>query len=383
MKRYSDYLQRIRTVVWGQGLFTNVNCTNFERRCLLKYIVEPFMQHNPSASTHQNQWQVQQLAHIIGELGYDVDAMNYNDNKVKLHGTYDLVVDLHPVRNPVYKNHLTPSSIKVAYITGSNPSFANKAEEERIEYLYRRRGKKLKARRNQLPFEKDVFESYQAIFFIGNEYNWRTYEEYNVETVCFIRNNGYLELAQSDCSERSPRKFVYFGGTGSIHKGLDLLLDIFIERPELDLYVCSGFHNEKDFCRLYKQALFHTSNIHPMGFLDVFSTELATLFKQCAYIILPSCSEANAGSVLTGMSAGLIPLVSRESGFNDDEVYYFKENSLEAIGESIDHFSQMPIEWVCSESRRMISITQERYSPSHYIDSVREAFAVVLNNNHL
>lgn len=383
MKRYSEYLRKIRRMVWGQGLFTNVNGTNFEKRCLLKYIVEPFMQNNSFALAHQNQWQVRQLANVIGELGYDVDAMSYNDNKVKLQGTYDLIVDLHPVQNPIYENHIDSYSIKVAYITGSNPKFANNAEEERIEYLYRRRGKKIKARRNKPPFEKDVFESYNAIFFIGNEYNWHTYEDYEISTVCFIQNNGYLELAQPDCSERSPRKFLYLGGTGSIHKGLDLLLDIFVKRPELDLYVCSRFHNEKDFCRLYEQELFHTSNIHPVGFLDIFSAELAALFKQCAYVILPSCSEGMSGSILAGMSAGLIPLVSRESGFNDGEVYCFKENSLEAIEESIDHFSQMPIEWVCTESCRMISIIQDRYAPSHYVDSVREAFAVVLNNSNL
>ena len=380
MKRYSHYLRKIQAKIWGHGLLTNVNGTNFERRCLLKYIVEPFLQNNPSASTHQNQWQVRQLAHIIGEMGYDVDVMNYNDTKVTLHGTYDLVVDLHPVRNPIYENHLTPSCIKVAYITGSNPDFSNKAEEDRIEYLYRRRGKKLKARRNQTPFEKDVFETYHAIFFIGNEYNWRTYADYKGLTVCYIRNNGYLELAQPDCSARSPQKFIYLGGNGSIHKGLDLLLDIFSKRPELDLYVCSKLHNEKDFCRLYKQELFHTPNIHPVGFLDIFSTELAALLKQCAYVVLPSCSEGIAGSVLTGMSAGLIPLVSREAGFNDGEVYPFKENSVEAIEEAVDYFSQMPIEWVCTESFRMIEIIQDRYAPSHYIDSVREAFAVVLHS---
>ncbi|WP_314621160.1 hypothetical protein, partial [uncultured Selenomonas sp.] len=101
-----------------------------------------------------------------------------------------------------------------------------------------------------------------------------------------------------------------------VHKGLDLLLEIFGQKDfPFELYICSSFQSEKEFCEVYKSELFHTSNIHSVGFIDIMGEKFCEISEKCSFTILPSCSEGVAGSALTAMSAGIIPIVIRECGF--------------------------------------------------------------------
>lgn len=358
----------------------NVNGTTYDKQCLLLYITRPFWGKTINRS-HQNQWQARELARIIGEFGYNVDVIHYRDTEAKLKKKYDLIIDLHPGLNDVYKNFMSDSCIKVAYMTGSNQSFANKAEAERIEALFRRKGVRLMQRRYYRPFKKSEFESFDAMFFIGNSYNLKTYSEFNLKSVSFIKNTGYDFLKNTDFSKKSSQNFLFLGGPGQIHKGLDLLLDIFGVNKHLNLYVCSRFKRERDFYKLYKKALLHTDNIFPIGFVNIAGRKFKDICKLCSYVVLPSCSEGIATNVLTGMSAGLVPIASRECGFEDDEVHHFEDNSIDCIEETLNFFAQKTPEWVRAESMKAMEIVQTRYSEKNFSDSVRAAMRGLLSHH--
>jgi hypothetical protein len=365
--------------LFGYGLCKNVNRTNFPKNCLLLYIVDPFLT-GQIKPFHQNQWQVKELATIVSEFGFNVDVMNYNNTKVKLTVKYDLIIDLHPGLNNAYKNHMSDSCLRVAYITGSNPSFSNKAESDRLDYLFRRKGIRLRPMRYVNPFDKYEMANLDAVFFIGNSYNLKTFSGCNLKRVYYIKNTGYDFLKNEDFSKKSPQNFLFLGGVGQVLKGLDLLLDAFSRNKHLNLYVCTDFENEKIFCKIYKKELFHSSNIYPLGFVDITSNQFKNLTKICSYIILPSCSEGISGSVLTGMSAGLIPIVSRECGLEDNEVYHLQENSVEFISQIINMFSKKQIDWIITESRKAMEIVADKYSKNNYSVSVRNAMKGLLQN---
>ncbi len=297
--------------------------------------------------------------------------IQFNDRHAKLTKKYDLVIDLHPKINSIYADHLNTGAKRVAYITGSNPSFSNRAEMERINDIYQRRGTRLSPERYAEPFDQKLLSSFDAMFFMGNEYNLKTYDGYLPKKVSSIKNTGYEFLAEHTHSERSPKAFLFLASGGQVLKGLDLLLEVFAKNPNLDLYVCSYFKSEKDFTRLYHKELFETKNIHPIGGVDITSPAFAQLAKRCAYLIAPSCSEGQSGSVLTGMSAGLIPIVSRECGFNDDEVHILNDCQLETIENTIREYAQKPKEWREQEAERVLGIVRERYSNENFSESVR------------
>ena len=96
---------------------------------------------------------------------------------------------------------------------------------------------------------------------------------------------------------------------------------------------------------------------------------------------MPSCSEGIAGSVLTAMSAGLIPIVSKECGFEEDEVIHLRDCSMECIEENIKFYSSKDIEWIRMQCLRSIRIVEERYSSRNYTDSVKKALDGIIGNN--
>ena len=358
-------------------LLNNVFNDNGNKNCLLVYITDPFI--NGIKDNHQNSWQVIEIAKAISKFGYNIDVCDYNYNKKDFNKKYDLLIDLHPRDNAVYNKFLKPDCIKIAYLTGSNTSFSNIAEQKRIDDVYRRRNIKLIPRRQALLISKRI-EDYDASFFIGNEYNLKTYSEFKMPPVYFIKNTGYDFNFCND--RRKANNFMFLGSAGQVHKGLDLLLEVFAEKcRNCNLYVCSSFENESDFCEAYKYELYNTSNIHPIGFVDIKSDKFKEIAEKCAYMIMPLCSEGIAGSVLTAMSAGIIPIVSRECGFEDDEVIHLKDCSKECLEDSIKFYASKDDEWIKSESEKSVNIVKERYSEECFIESICNGLENVISNN--
>lgn len=358
-------------------LLVNIFKTDFSKNCLIVYVTYPFVK--GTSYKHQNSWQVIELAKIINSFKYNIDIINFDHNRKNFNKKYDLLIDIFPRDNAVYNNFLKDSCIKIAYLTGSNALFQNTAEKDRLKKLYYRRKVKLIPRR-QVSLTSKMIESYNAAFFIGNEYNLKTYSDYKMPPVHFIKNTGY-KFDFSD-ENRNSKNFMFLGSVGQVHKGLDLLLEVFAYKCKgCNLYICSDFQNETDFCKAYKQELYHTANIHPIGFIDIKSEKFKELAEKCAYMILPSCSEGIAGSVLTAMSAGMIPIVSNECGLNDDEVILLQNCSLKCIEETVKFYSQKNFDWIKNMSKKSLNIIKERYSEENFKQSVLVAIEKTLKNS--
>jgi hypothetical protein len=373
-------LRTVRTVrsrLFGDGLYENVNKTRHGRRALLLYLVAPFRS-GEEVFVHQNLLQILEIVKALGEFQFDVDVMNFSDRRVRLQRKYDLVVDIHPGLNPVYAGALSPSAIRIAYLTGSNPTFTNRAEEGRLEALYRRRGIRLKRRRYAKPFRKEEIESFDAVLLIANDRNSRTYDEFSLKNVHLVPNIGYGFLRSDDFSRKSTRDFLFLASLGQVHKGLDLLLEVFSGNPGIRLHVCSSFRHERDFCRAYERELFGSRNIFPVGFLDITGSRFREITGICSYVVMPSCAEGIAGSVLTAMSSGLVPIVSPECGFEDGEVQLLKSCSLPDIEETLLAYSRRPIGWIEREGREVMRIVGEKYGESRFAESIRAAFRSIL-----
>ena len=180
-------------------------------------------------------------------------------------------------------------------------------------------------------------------------------------------------LGAPDMQHKSPGKFLFFASGGQVHKGLDLLLEVFAAESDLELFVCSSFAAEHDFCDTYQKELYGCSRIHPVGFVDIRSEAFRDIIDQCSYVIMPSCSEGIAGSILTAMSAGLIPIVSRECGFADDEVIHLPSCELAVIRQTCREYADKPLAWIRQEANKSVAIVSSRYNEARYAESVLTA----------
>lgn len=355
----------------------NVNGTNFTRCCLLKYITLPF-DCPPLYHKHQNMWQVPEIARIIGEFEYNVDVINYDDREVRLSQQYDLLLDIYPQNHAVYANHLASDCIKIAYTTGASPDWQNRAEKERIDDLWRRRQARMPAKAWTPPFGPEI-NSFDALFLIGNQHTLNTYGDLSVPSRYLLPNSAY-PFGIPELAKKSPAAFLFLATYPQMLKGLDLLLEVFAQNPDLSLVICSQFAQEKDFCAIYDKELYHLPNIVPAGPVDITGKLFRKIIDLCSYVVLPSCSEGMSGSVLTAMSAGLIPLVSRECGLNEDETHYFPENSIECIQETLRYFAQKPFAWIDKEALRVQQIAGARYSTRQFSTAFRRSLKSTLAN---
>lgn len=361
----------------GKGCIYNYFNTHNDKNCLLMYVMFPFLTDSKDA-VHQAYWQQRELAKAISLKGYNIDVVDYNNSYIRLRNNYDLVVDLIPGANPVFRKNMNPGCKTIAYLTGSNASFQNAAEKERIEDLYRRRGRRVKTRR-QSPYLTKEIENYTACFMIGNEYNWRSYGEFKLNKPHFIKNTGFEAPYRFDERKKDKCCFLYFGSAGQVHKGLDLLLEVFSEKDfPCELFVCGTFEDETDFEKIYRYELYECNNIHAIGFLNINSRCFEEIIDKCVFSIMPSCSEGIAGSVLTTMSVGLINLCSRECGLEDDEVIHLDNCKIETIREAVLEYSGKDLEWVKRESKRQYNIVRERYSKECFLESINKALDAVL-----
>ena len=364
--------------ILGKDTACNVNGTSYDKTCLFIYIVTPFQKENLS-DTHQNIWQAKEWARIIGTYGYNVDVINYINPYVRLKQKYDMIIGLIPRDIDLYKKYIKKDGILISYLTSSNISFSNEQEYERLADVYQRRGVRLRAQRQSGNIQKDI-ENFDAAFMIGNAYNLQSYyREFNMPPSFLIKNTGYEFCIKNRMEHVDTRNFLYFASAGQVYKGLDLLLEIFAEPSfPCELYVCSSYESEKDFCKEYDTELFHTQNIHAEGFVNIHSERFKEIVEKCAYVIVPSCAEGQMGSALTVMSAGLIPILSRESGYDDDEVIILPDCKMDTIRKVVLEYSQKDKQWIKERSEYEIQIVKERYSRECFIQSVQNAFEAVL-----
>lgn len=356
----------------------NVFSKNYTKRCLILYIAFPFVSDKQNDS-HQNIWQVREMARIISEKGYVVDVADYNIDFLDTDQMYDLIIDISPRDYPVFEKNMKTGCVRIAYLTGSNPEFACAQEIKRVQECNRRRRANIVPRRQVALISKRM-EDYEAIFSIGNDYNMATFDDFSLKQVVYLPNTGY-ELEQIE-RRNNVRNFMFLGSSGQIHKGLDLLLEVFSQHDfPYDLYICSPFKNERDFVKIYKKELYHTKNIHAIGFLNIHSKKIRDIASKCSFVILPSCSEAQAGSICTGMSLGLIPVCTPECGYNEDEVIMIDDVSIEGLSDVIIRCGNMDNITINKLRNRSYNYASEKHGRKNFADAFKCGIDAVIDNN--
>src|SRR3990167_6435369 len=358
-----------------------VDESNYSKYALLIYIVKPFLvrEDDPGQFRHQHTMQCRQIAAILGELGFVVDVIDIGDKKFTPSRDYHLVICNRGVDTP-----LNEDVMRIYLATTLSHDIHNRNLLKRHELLSERRGCRVELRR----FYSEVMpyvERSDAIIGFGNEFIMSTWRmAFNLPAYPF-NNYGFKEtgfLIDSKDFYRARKNFLFFASKSQMQKGLDLLLEIFPKHPDLHLYICSEYEKEGDFCACYHQELYETTNIHPIGWVPVNGSEYNELVGKCAYVILPSCSEGQPGSVVQCMYSGLIPLVTKEAGIDTEDFgVTFSNDSMEEIERVIREVSELPDSRYREYSIRAREVSVEKYSENAFMDRWRCILAEILSNN--
>ena len=117
-----------------------------------------------------------------------------------------------------------------------------------------------------------------------------------------------------------------------------------------------------------------------MGWVDVNSDLFLDITGNSIALIYPSCSEGQAGAVATCMQAGVIPVVSYESGIDVDDFGILLEKCTVAeIKEAINKILKMPPKTLSLMSRKSWEYAREYHSHEGYEKAYRKAAEKILS----
>ena len=351
-------------------------------RVLLSYLQGPlrWKSSDKRFMGHSNTWECREIARIFNELGYAVDAINYDDLTFQSTRIYDAIFDIHNNLSRYDNGH----AVKILHATGSNPTFSNRALAKRLDDLEKRRGVKLEPRRAIQEDSIRVFEANlevaDIITITGNERTKSTYPEKLHDKIRLVPVTGsYLPVVRSIPDFVPKKEFLWFGGSGAVHKGLDIVLEVFAKNPDLTLHIIGPYQNEKDFCRAYKRELSHYGNMKAHGYVYPHSDQFRCITKHVIALVFPSCSESTSSAGVTCMQYGMIPIVSIDTGITLTQYQGITLNSctldeVEQAVHTIANKTELEIKGTIAECQKYALDTFSRNRFSEMMKSViREA----------
>jgi hypothetical protein len=266
---------------------------------------------------HTNKWESREIARIFQADGYEIDAIHYGNTKFQPRKKYDILFDIDAGLQRL-SPLLPPGCKKILHLTGSYSPYQNAAEQQRIKNLQERRPGSIYAAKRQIKNPELTEKSLELADYcslIGSPHTLQTYPQKYHRKISLVTVTASVMDKIKSAEEFVPpeKEFVWFAGGGAVHKGLDLLLEIFSRQPQFVLNIIGVLSNENDFLKIYDKEL-HLPNIHYHGPLNPNSEEFRAVVGKCFCFINPSCSESISTAAATCLFYGLYPILSRDTG---------------------------------------------------------------------
>lgn len=349
-------------------------------RALFSYILDPFLlpPGRPVPYSHTNFWESRAMAETLRELGFQVDVIHWTNRTFRPAVDYDLIVDVR-----LQLDRLSPvlgsRCLKVLHAETCHYRFHNRAQLERLQRLERRRGIRLAP--YKLVEENRAIELADCATVLGNEHTRSTYAFAGKPLFSIPISQPFLyDFPESKEFDRVRHRFLWFGSSGLLHKGLDLVLEAFASAPDLELEVVGPVDRERDFARAFRNELRRTPNIRCHGWMDIADPAFQRVTRSVAALVFPSCSESHSGSSVTCMHAGLPVLVTRETGLDVDPGYgmLLEDPTPEGVLAACRRISSLPPETLRQMSRQAWTVARARYTRDRFRETYRAALLEIL-----
>lgn len=341
LKLYNKFLQdKVVTIYPNQG--------DINGRVLLSYLHLPikYSDNDIRLNGHSNRWESREIARIFAGMGYIVDGIHYLNKSFIPQKKYDIVFDI-AENLPRFAPFLDKDTIKILHITGSNPRYQYNAEMSRIAYLKERRNACYAPKRTS--DRMDIFDESVRIAdicsLIGNNVTLDTFpEKYRSKIHPVTVSSSKLNTIKPKKEYLPPKKeFLWFFSYGAVHKGLDLLLEVFAKNTDITLNIVGIVSSEKDFMQIYEYELTKLPNIKYHGFLKPNSKKFRDIIKNVFCFIAPTASEGISPAVTTCLQIGLFPILSMNTGVDLPKGcgIYLDTCTIEEIQSAIKQVNEM------------------------------------------
>ena len=325
-------------ILFKDKVYKNVLKTKFKKKALLSYISEPFL--SKDSYKHTSYFEARTWAEILSKLEYNVDVVNYDFELDIKYDEYSLICGF----GNVFDNLKSINKVKlIHYGTGFNNIVSNENSINRLYQVAMAKGgcllsSSIRYNKFSWRFQTQISD---AIISLGNQTASSTYKKFYNGKV-FELNAPYHKITDpiniiENKNKNYQKKFMWFGSSGAIHKGLDLLLLFFCENPQFEFHICGLSDLEINFKNVFKNEL-NSSNIYNHGFVNMNSIKYVQLLKECGYIIFPSCSEGGSPSLVNIIgNGGLFPIHTKETSVSFPNEIIINNFDVKSIDKAINH----------------------------------------------
>ena len=350
-------------------------------RMLLSYATEVYqrlLHGEPFNRNHISAWHNFQIARTFLDLGFQIDVIPFDDHQFTPKVDYDVTVDINSNIGRL-ADRLGPDCIKILHPMFSHWTIHNSRSYARHAALAQRRGAALKPLRLLEP--NDSVECTDYITCLGGAFSRASYDYgkaplLRLPQITPASIEDYLDRDIDRCRNR----FVWLGGNGMVHKGLDLVLEAFAGLPDCHLTVCGRVSREKPFESLYQRELYELPNIETIDWIDILSARFRQIASESMALVLPSASEFSCGSVIAGMMTGLIPVTTPSTDIDVSEIgFSIEEDSVEAVRSAVCAVRDQPTARLAEMSQASWDAANQRYGRDKFLRAYREAICGILD----
>jgi glycosyltransferase involved in cell wall biosynthesis len=346
---------------------------------LISHLIELFVlkPSQPVPHSHTRYWEATQIVKIFLDFGYCVDIISCVNKEFIPRKSYSFFIGLRFNFERIAPL-LNQDCVKILHSETAHILFHNAAESKRLLALYQRRGITLSAWRWEWP--NKAIEHTDYIMIKGNEFTMGTYQYTNKPLYPFQTSTTVvLPWPQAKDFDACRNRFLWFGSGGMVHKGLDLVLEAFEGMPEFHLTVCGPIQEEKDFERAFYKELYETPNIHTVGWVDTQSAEFREITARCIGLVYASCSEGQSGAVVECLHAGLIPIISYESGVDSHDFGITLQTcSIDEIRDAVRMVANLPAQEIKRMARAAWEFARANHTRERFAEEYRKVISQIM-----
>lgn len=355
-------LRRLELQRIGEEQFVsdiNRDYTREQKKILLCYLdYQRTVQELRQNFGHTNRQEMMQIIKACIERDWCIDICGCNDRNATEYiraDYYDFIFGFGEAFR--YAREHNPKALSILYMTENPYDISYARETERIAYFMERTGRNFALERTGVYYQKDDEKKADEVLCLGDESYFPAGKRVFRIWPSALKNPTF----SLDFSQKKRTNFLVYGTDGFVHKGNDILVEIFERHPEWTLYLCGARGEEKA-----KEAGYRLPpNVHAVGFVDTMSEQFNEIVSKCYYLLLPSCSEGISTAVLTGMRHGMLPVVSRGIGLDGLTEYcvYFEDYHIERVE---DLLRQLVEEGTEEKQLQRRSRNAMEYADAHY-----------------
>ena len=347
---------------------------------IVSYVEQPFYYKKDLQFMmgHQTRREALEMGNILESLGYNYVIENYESKPRFLNKKFDLIFGHEP--NFIQYANNNPKAIKIIYSAGTYFVQRNNSIKNRTDFYNSKHGTNIKYLRLIEPH--NGFDIADKIFQIGNPVTIETFPQHLRQKIKLINQSSNF-IGKCDIDEKiknsQNNEFVWMGSVGSILKGLDLVLDYFLTRPDLRLSIIGKI--DDDVYEYYKDSIEKAAHIKYYGFVDVNTDYFKNIITNASFIIFPSATEGCPGAVISLMQNGLIPIVSKICSFPEVEEmgYVIKAISQDGIEDSVEWAISLPEKDRYNMQRKAYEYSTNKWSINTFKHDFREGIIYIIN----